>query len=128
MVLPELESYLTSTQKKKFTFCIFQYSCQKCYRLISTSYNEETCFYLDYLDRIMMMIVGWTTRHMTSSTTKLPYKAAEFLFKYMKKKWWSSQFSERSRGLSKNQSDCRKMQENRMNCPPNFCRYHVVTF
>ena len=34
----------------------------------------------------MMMILGWVTQHMMSSTTKLPYKATQFLFKYMKKK------------------------------------------
>ena len=33
----------------------------------------------------LMMIVGWATNTMTSSTMKLPYKATQFLFKYMKK-------------------------------------------
>ena len=59
----------------------------------------------------VMMVVGWFTSTMTSSTTKSPYKATQFLFKYMKKKWWPTRFSDGSRGLSKNQENARKQDE-----------------
>ena len=69
----------------------------------------------------LMMIVGWATKTMMSSMMKLPYKTMQFLFKYMKK-WWPIWFSDGSCGLSKNQSDCRKMQENRTSGQPDFSR------